>query len=329
MIGSRAAPSDLSRGDSSRGDSSPGDQPSGDSRVTMRAGGLLFVDKPAGMTSHDVVSVVRRAARTRRVGHAGTLDPFATGLLVVAVGACTRLLPYIAAEPKVYEADVQFGAETDTDDTTGAVRREARLPDLDGLPEALAAQTGSFAQVPPAFSAKHIDGQRAYDLARRGGDVVLPPVTVTVHRWDVLEQQPDRVRVRVTCAGGTYVRALARDLGRALNSAAHCATLRRIASGTAHVHDAVSLQELTPGAIAEGRIPLRGALGQLADMAHESLDPAGVLALEHGRTIVATQPGSRAALLRDGAVMGIGERVMDPVGGDRWQPRVVLTASES
>jgi tRNA pseudouridine55 synthase len=301
----------------------------GDQRVSIRGSGLLFVDKPAGLTSHDVVGAVRRAARTRRVGHAGTLDPFATGLLVVAVGACTRLLPYILAEPKVYDAEVRFGTETDTDDATGSMRREASLPDLRNLPAALAEQTGRFAQVPPAFSAKHIKGERAYDLARRGDELVLPPVMVTVHEWEVLEQQADRVRVRVTCAGGTYVRALARDLGRALHSAAHCATLRRIASGAAHVRDAVSFRELVPGAIAEGHVSLRAPLDELADMAREPLDAQAVAALVHGRAITATTPGLRAALLRDGEVMGIGERIVDPVGGDRWQPRVVLVASES
>ena len=291
--------------------------------------GLLFVDKPAGVTSHDVVGVVRRAARTRRVGHAGTLDPFATGLLVVAVGACTRLLPYIDAEPKVYEALVQFGTETDTDDATGAVRREAGLPDLTGLDRALAAQTGQFAQIPPAFSAKHVNGQRAYDLARRGDDVVLPPVMVTVHAWEVLDQHADRVNVRITCAGGTYVRALARDLGRALGSAAHCATLRRVASGTAHVRDAVPYSSLVPGAIAEGQLQLRSPLSQLAAMAHETLDAQSVVALGHGRSVPATQPGMRAALLVHDEVVGIADRVEDAAAGDRWQPRVVLLAGAS
>ncbi len=291
--------------------------------------GLLFVDKPAGVTSHDVVGVVRRAARTRRVGHAGTLDPFATGLLVVAVGACTRLLPYLAAEPKVYEAEVQFGTETDTDDVTGAVVREAALPDFTALPAAFAAQTGPFPQVPPAFSAKHVNGQRAYDLARRGADVVLAPVRVTVHRWELLNQQPDRLRVRITCAGGTYVRALARDLGRALHSAAHCASLRRVASGAAHVTDAVPYTALVPGAIGDGHLSLRSPLALLETMAHEPLDAPALTALSHGRAVPATQVGPRAALLRDGDVVGIGDRVVDRESGDRWQPRVVLLGDAS
>ncbi|MBL0172336.1 MAG: tRNA pseudouridine(55) synthase TruB [Gemmatimonadaceae bacterium] len=285
---------------------------------------MLFVDKPAGISSHDVVSTVRRAARTRRVGHAGTLDPFATGLLVVAVGACTRLLPYVAGEPKVYDALVQFGSETDTDDATGRVVRCAAPPPPAAVAAAMSALTGTFDQVPPVFSAKHVDGQRAYAVARRGGNVDLAPVPVTVHRWETLEQQLACIRVRITCAGGTYVRALARDLGRALQSAAHCAELRRVASGPSLVTEAVRFDALTPGAIADGTIGLRSPLGLLEPMAHEPLDEAALLALSHGRAVPAHHPGPRAALLSGGQVVGIADRVVDPVLGDRWQPRVVL-----
>src|SRR5215213_3690717 len=131
---------------------------------------MLYVDKPAGITSHDVVAVIRRAARSKRVGHAGTLDPFATGLLVVAVGPCTRLLPYVDGEPKVYRAVIRFGFETDTDDCTGAVTLERPLPELSGaaLHTAVASLTGNIEQLPPAYSAKHVGGVRAYKLARRG-----------------------------------------------------------------------------------------------------------------------------------------------------------------
>ena len=289
-----------------------------------RVMGLLFVDKPAGITSHDVVSVVRRAARSTRVGHAGTLDPFATGLLVVAVGTCTRLLPYLAGEPKVYDAVIQFGTETDTDDRTGTVIREAPLPDFSALPHAIASLTGPIAQVPPAFSAKHVDGQRAYDVARRGGVVDLPPVAVQVHGWEIRETGADRITVRITCGGGTYIRALARDLGRALHSAAHCADLRRVASGSASVQEAVPLERLTPGAIVDGAVALRSPLPALDAMAHETLDDDGIRALSFGRAVPATVEGTRAALLYSGDIVAIADRVHDPVRGDRWQPRVVL-----
>ena len=280
-----------------------------------------------GMTSHDVVSSVRRAARTKRVGHAGTLDPFATGLLVIAVGACTRLLPYLASEPKVYEALIRFGQETDTDDHTGTVVKRTMTPAALGWPVALdaaiASLTGDLLQVPPAFSAKHVDGQRAYALARRGMDVVLPPVPVTVYKWDLLDALEDAVRVRITCRGGTYIRALARDLGRALASVAHCESLRRLSSGAATVDASVAFSALEPGSIADGRVMLHAPLGFLEPMAHVPLDAPALHALAHGRPVTATHEGTRAAMLRDGDVVGIADRVVDPSGA-RWQPRVVL-----
>lgn len=290
--------------------------------------GLLFVDKSAGITSHDVVGVTRRAARTRRVGHAGTLDPFATGLLVIAVGSCTRLLPYLSGEPKVYEATIRFGVATDTDDRTGSVVHTEAVPNLEAsrLADALASLTGAIMQVPPSYSAKHVDGQRAYTLARRGRDVSLAPVAVMVHSWDVLASEGADLAVRITCGGGTYVRALARDLGRALGTVAHCATLRRMASGGAHVDAAVSMDALRPGAIAEGAVALVSPLALLAGMAHEPLDETALSALSHGRAVPATRPGERAALLHEGVVVGIGDRVRDE-RGDRWQPRLVLTGN--
>lgn len=289
----------------------------------MTPHGILLVDKPAGRTSHDVVAAVRRAARTRRVGHAGTLDPFATGLLVLAVGACTRLLQFIDGEPKVYDARIRFGVETDTDDGTGTVVREAPLPDWTGLDAALATLTGELRQVPPAYSAKHVDGERAHRLARRGEPVALPPVTVTVHRWEVIARTADRLDVRIVCGGGTYVRALARDLGRALGSAATCESLRRVASGAARVEDAVPWDALAPGAVADGRVPVQSPLPLLGAVAVEPLGAEGLEALRHGRPIpvgAATPAARRVAFTdADGRVIGIGERVRE-----RWQPRVVL-----
>jgi len=290
--------------------------------------GLLYVDKPAGRSSHDIVGIVRRAARSRRVGHAGTLDPFATGLLVVAVGQATRLLPYVVGEPKVYDATIRFGTETDTDDATGTVTRDAPLPDLEVLADAmhpvrLAAEarlTGEIAQVPPAYSAKHVDGQRAYDLARKGRDVTLAPVTVRVDAWQWLGADQHDLHVRIMCGGGTYIRSLARDLGRALGSAAHCHALRRVASGPAHVSEAVAIDALAPGVIAEGIVPLRSPLSSLGDVAHEWLDDEQLRDLRHGRPVRATQDGRRAALLRGAEVVAIAERT----AAGRWQPRVVL-----
>ncbi len=293
---------------------------------------MLFVDKPAGITSHDVVAVVRRAARTKRVGHAGTLDPFATGLLVVAIGGATRLLNYVVGEPKVYDAVIRFGTETNTDDSTGEIVREADpphaqllcAPDAFPLASALQALTGPLQQVPPAFSAKHVDGERAYARARRGDAVELPPVPIVVHAWEWRSASDSRLQVRIVCGGGTYIRALARDLGRALGSAAHCEALRRIASGPAHVQQAITLDQLEPGSIAEGRIGLHAPLDALGDIAREVLDAEQLAHLRHGRAVVASQPGARAALLHDGKVVAIADRS----GAERWQPRVVLLGAD-
>ena len=148
---------------------------------TTAADGLLLVDKPAGVSSHDVVAVARRSLREKRIGHAGTLDPFATGLLILLIGRATRLMRYVHDEPKVYDAVVRFGAETDTEDPLGVVVREAALPSRSALEHAARAFIGTLQQVPPVYSAKHIDGERSYDLARGGRAVAPVPVTVTVH----------------------------------------------------------------------------------------------------------------------------------------------------
>ncbi|MDP9178801.1 MAG: tRNA pseudouridine(55) synthase TruB [Gemmatimonadota bacterium] len=206
--------------------------------------GLLLVDKPAGVTSHDMVLAARRAYGERSIGHLGTLDPFATGLLIMLLGRSTRLATFIHTEPKVYEATIRFGTETDTDDATGVVIRSAPLPDAASVRESVSRLTGDLMQVPPAYSAKSSGGTRAYDAARQGGPLELPPATVTVHSWAIQEQQEDSLSAVITCGGGTYIRALARDLGRAAGSAAHLASLRRTRCGRFDVASAASLQDL-------------------------------------------------------------------------------------
>ena len=206
--------------------------------------GLALVDKPAGMTSHDVVDVVRRVYGERSVGHMGTLDPFATGLLVMLVGRATRLANFINAEPKVYDAVIRFGSETDSDDSTGAVTRTAPLPDQSAVRGAIAALTGEIDQLPPAYSAKKMGGRRAYSAARAGEPLPLNTARVTVHEWRVRELSPKSVSATIVCSGGTYVRALARDLGRLAGSAAHLAELRRIRVGDFDVADALTLEDL-------------------------------------------------------------------------------------
>lgn len=267
------------------------------------------------MTSHDVVDRARRALRTKRVGHAGTLDPFATGLLVLLVGRATRLLPYVDGEPKVYEATIRFGAETTTDDLTGDRTVTLEPPSQDVVLAALPSFTGEISQVPPAYSAKQVGGERAYAAARRGEALELAPVRVRVDEWKVLARDGDDLRVAITCGGGTYIRALARDLGRATGSAAHLAALRRVASGRFTVSDAVPVGAIDAAA-------LRPAVDALPAVARVRVDAEARARVGRGMTILrdASDEGDIAALLdSSGALVAVAARA-----GDAWQPRVVL-----
>jgi tRNA pseudouridine55 synthase len=283
--------------------------------TTSEADGVLLVDKPEGMTSHDVVAVARRALGTRRVGHTGTLDPFATGLLVLLVGHATRLHPYVEGEPKVYKATIRFGVETETDDAAGTPVREAPLPTAARIADGIARLTGPIEQVPPAYSAKQVGGVRAYAAARRGDPLVLEPATVVVDRWEVNAQRGPDLDVTITCGSGTYIRSLARDLGVITGSAAHLASLRRVRSGHFDVADAATLEQLREGAAVV--LPARVAVPGLPAEQLTDLDARRVA---HGQAVPATATGSRAALLSaDGALLAIADR-----DGDTWRPRLVL-----
>ena len=206
---------------------------------------MLAIDKPEGWTSHDVVAVVRGVLGTRRVGHGGTLDPQASGLLPVLVGAATKFADRIHEATKVYDAVVRFGAETATDDREGAVTRESAIPLLaEGLERALATLRGVITQVPPQYAALKVAGRPAYARARGGETVALAARSVHVFRLDVIEIASPDLRLLVVCSSGTYVRAIARDLGRALGSAAHLAALRRLAVGALEVRDALTPDQL-------------------------------------------------------------------------------------
>jgi len=284
--------------------------------LTTDVAGLLLVDKPAGITSHDVVSIVRRSIHTRRVGHAGTLDPFATGLLVLLVGRGTRLLPFIDGEPKIYDATIAFGRETDTDDATGATTREAPPPTERAIDEGISRLTGQIDQIPPAYSAKKVGGTRAYAAARRGKQLELAPARVVVHRWQILARDEASLSVRITCSGGTYIRALARDLGRLTGSAAHLSALRRLKSGLFDVADASTVDEIGSGAI-ELR-PLRQAIPSLVTRELNDDELARVL---HGNPVIDEQTSvDRLALIDDnGELVAIAER-----SGIELRPKVVL-----
>lgn len=205
--------------------------------------GVLVVDKPAGMTSHDVVAVARRALATRAVGHAGTLDPMATGVLLLLVGEATKLNPYLSLETKEYVAEVSFGRATDTLDREGATLIEldpgAVSLERAALDDALAAERERTSQVPPNISAIKIDGERSHRLARRGMAKELPPRAVHVEALELLAFEPPRITLRARVSKGYYVRALARDLGERVGLPAHLSALRRTASGRFELADAV------------------------------------------------------------------------------------------
>ncbi|MBC7897404.1 MAG: tRNA pseudouridine(55) synthase TruB [Cytophagaceae bacterium] len=282
---------------------------------TTSTDALVLVDKPAGVTSFDAVRAVTRAIGIRKAGHTGTLDPFATGLLVVLTGAGTRLIRFVPGEPKVYLATIRFGEERDTDDRTGTVSHEAALPERAAVMAAVPCFVGTLSQVPPDYSAKKVEGRRAYAMARGGAPADLAPVSVRVDAWDVVSLSSDAMVARIACGGGTYIRALARDLGRAVGSAAHLAELRRERCGPFHVDQATTLERLREGDT--GGRPLTEALG---DVAREVLGPEETARVTHGMTVVARAAGERALLVDgDGHLLAVAHRA-----DDRWQPDVVL-----
>jgi tRNA pseudouridine55 synthase len=268
--------------------------------------GVLVVDKPAGPTSHDVVDRVRRALATRRVGHTGTLDPFATGVLPVCVGRATRLARFLAGGEKEYLATVRLGFATTTDDRTGEPVGPPVPVEVspERLAEALAGLVGSFDQVPPAFSAKHVGGRRLYELARRGEAVPRTATPVTVHGVDLRAREGDSVEIAVRCSAGTYVRALARDLGEHLGTGAHLTALRRTRSGAFDLSQAVSGDDLS--AAGERIIPLPGLL---LDLPAVRVGGAGRRLVAHGHEL------GRSDVLQgfpDGPVERV--RVLDEAG---------------
>lgn len=220
--------------------------------MAQPASGLILVDKPAGWTSHDVVSRTRKIAGTRKVGHAGTLDPMATGMLVIGFNKATRLLTYIVDTTKTYRATIRLGHNTTTDDADGEITqtRYANAVTKDDITSAIKDLTGLIQQVPSSVSAIKIDGKRAYQRVREGETVEIPAREVTIHRFDIedIRRADDGktidLDVEVECTAGTYIRALARDLGEALNTGGYLTALRRTAVGPYRIEDAVTIDEL-------------------------------------------------------------------------------------
>lgn len=292
---------------------------------------MLVVDKPAGWTSHDVVARVRRLASTRKVGHAGTLDPMATGVLVVGIGRATRLLTYVTGADKDYAATVRLGVTTTTDDAEGEVvsRVDAAHLGRGDLDTHVAALTGDIRQVPSAVSAIKVDGQRAYARVRAGETVELAARPVHVARFDVLGLRPGQVDdlgvldvdVQVTCSSGTYVRALARDLGEALGVGGHLTALRRTRVGGYGLDLARTLDDLaaTPDDEAVTVVPLADAARAVLPV--RELVDAEARALSYGQGVdAADEPGGPvAAIGPDGVLVAVVER-----SGPRLRPSVVF-----
>jgi len=296
--------------------------------------GLLIVDKPAGPTSHDVVSRMRRLLREKRIGHCGTLDPAATGVLLLVVGRATRLSQFLSASDKAYEAVVRLGFATDTGDAegqpVGPVSR-APLPSKAAIESALEEFRGTFLQQPPAYSAKKIDGTRSYKLARSQPALPALPAlaSVTAHAIDIVSLDGDSVTLRVECSAGFYVRSLAHDLGQRLGIGGHLAALRRTRSGDFTIDQSTSLEaiERDPQLAVDAMIPLAEMLPAFASV---TLTAEGVLRAVHVRELgpADTEKGlpARASsfvrlLDQSGQLIGLAE----PVGSTSLlHPSVVL-----
>ena len=269
--------------------------------------GLLVVDKPGGWTSHDVVARCRRLTRTRKVGHAGTLDPMATGVLVLGVGRATRLLGHLALTDKAYEATVRLGASTVTDDAEGDV---VEVRDASGVTDralagALAALTGSIEQVPSAVSAVKVDGVRSYARVRAGEGVELAARPVVVHRLDVLARRGDDVDVLAEVSSGTYVRALARDVGAALGVGGHLTALRRTRVGPFGLDRARPLGDLSSDEVVDAAV-VRLDDAVAAAFPRRLLDAGEAVELSHGRRLApGGGPGVVGAFAPDGRCVAL------------------------
>ena len=258
--------------------------------VSSPPDGVLVVDKPAGMTSHDVVDVVRKSLGVQKIGHAGTLDPDATGILVLGVGRATRLLDIAQAHPKRYRAEALFGTTTTTQDASGEVveRRDASALDAESVVAALDSFVGEIEQIPPMVSAVKVGGERLYEKARRGEEVEREPRRVAVYAFDLLEMTPGDepvARFDVLCSAGTYIRTLVHDLGEALGCGAHLTSLRRTEAAGFSEADAVPLEKADAGS-------LRPPLDAIKWLPRLQVDERGAEMVSHGRTLELNRAGA-------------------------------------
>lgn len=292
--------------------------------------GILVVDKPVGLTSHDVVDIIRRGINIRRAGHTGTLDPRASGVLVVLVGPAVRLSEFVSAADKRYQAILRLGGSTDTYDAEGKFTKESK-PDAalniteSQFNEVLQRYVGEIEQTPPAYSAVKVHGRKAYEMAREGEEVDLAPRKIQVYHLEILEWAPPEVVIDVHCSSGTYVRSLANDVGNALGCGAYLVGLRRTKSGRFTLREATPLRKLqdafTAGDWYQYLIPAAEAL---AEWPAVELSPDAVEEVKHGHRVIAA-PDAKAGLVRGVsmageliAILSLDETAME------WQPKKVF-----
>ncbi len=283
----------------------------------------MNINKPAGRTSHDVVAAIRkRLPRSMRVGHTGTLDPFATGVLVLCIGPATRLAIYVQRQPKRYLAEVTLGATSTTGDIDGEINPQpqpsAGHPSDDQIAEAVASFVGDIQQIPPAHSAIHVNGERAYKLARQGKDVKLAARTVTIHDISVVSYEFPKLVIDVRCGSGTYIRSLARDIGEQLGVGGYCSKLTRTEIGAFQIADAITIDEFSPDM--EVLDPLRALEG----LPQVALDTAQSRRVRNGNPVATDLPAGEAVLVDDhGCLLAIAK-----VDGNLLKPSKVFQQAE-
>jgi tRNA pseudouridine55 synthase len=276
--------------------------------------GVLVIDKPAGCTSHDVVQHARRVLGVSRIGHLGTLDPMATGVLPLVIGKATRLAQFFKNRDKVYEGRMRLGFATDTYDRTGKQvgEVETSLPERAELDVAFRELTGTFQQIPPAVSAKKVAGVESYKLARKNEQVELAPVEVTVHEFTMLDFEPPYVRFRIHCSGGTYVRSLVHDAGRRVGCGAHVDELRRTASGEFRADVAVTLERLAElqadGRVAEAMVAVETMLPEFPCYKVPPMLVGAVLSGRDFRTVPPVNAPRVKVLSHEGRLLAIADR---------------------
>lgn len=297
------------------------------SNLISNISGVLVIDKPVGMTSHDVVQQVRLGTRIRRAGHTGTLDPRASGVLVVLVGPAVRLSEYVSTSDKRYQAVLRFGVTTSTYDTEGEITSRAPVDiSYEELEEALSTFVGEFEQTPPIYSAIKVDGRKAYDIARDGETVELEPRHITVHSLELLDWDPPEAVIDVHCSSGTYIRSLAFDLGQKLGCGATLVGLRRTRNGRFGLRDAISLNKLQEafrnGDWYKYLIPAAEALGDwyTVELTYEQVD-----AVRHGHRVAAPEVVEAGlwgrAISEEGELVALIEYDAET---NEWQPRKVF-----